>query len=683
MWDPKDGAGSVQFVFERLELLRGRVTHGDGSPAAGITIRAAGEGYGFDSHHGETKTGTDGKYALRLAPNLLYLLVVDDKHWAAAPQTGFAVMPKTPLAEMNFTLRPPTIVHGRLTLGKEQKPHAGQQMFLTQKGTDNIALPQALPNPENSRRYVQPTITRFVQTDADGRFEFRVGPGQYWLRGPSQVKPVEVTVTHEAQLQFDLNAPRVEMGQLAGLVVTGTPPRPVANAVIDGIYRSPYSSRVDLAAKTNAAGRFKAEREQHRMALHARSADGQLAGVVEIGPDDTTVTIPLTRVATAAGRLIDGQTREPLADQEIRYGVRVPIGDNADAPYRLAWGGRVTTDRAGFFALKDLVAGHKYHVDVTIEKDRSWRTVHTLLASEGETIKLGDLRLMAKRRPPTPGEQRRALFEAKGTSLQRFATALRDVRLSHQHVLLIFAAPNDAATEQLFTLTRDRDTLSETLDNFRTLWISTTGERLPAAQALAKKLNFDIRGGVAPVLIVANELGKALAVRDTAGLQEDGKLHGTAVRQFLEQMAPERLDAERLLAAALARAKQENKRILVQETATWCGPCWRLSRFLEANRALWEKDYLWIKLDHRWDHATEIAKRLRKGAAGGIPWTAILDADGNVLATSNARDGQNIGFPSDAAAITHFADMLRNTALRLTALEIAQLAEQLKIANTP
>jgi hypothetical protein len=104
---------------------------------------------------------------------------------------------------------------------------------------------------------------------------------------------------------------------------------------------------------------------------------------------------------------------------------------------------------------------------------------------------------------------------------------------------------------------------------------------------------------------------------------------------------------------------------------------------LDTTREVWEKDYLWLKLDQRWEHAAEVAKRLRRGVAGGIPWTAVLDADGNVLATSNAPDGQNVGFPSDAAAIAHFAAMLRGTAIRLTASEIARLAEQLKGANAP
>ena len=116
--------------------------------------------------------------------------------------------------------------------------------------------------------------------------------------------------------------------------------------------------------------------------------------------------------------------------------------------------------------------------------------------------------------------------------------------------------------------------------------------------------------------------------------------------------------------------------------ATWCGPCWRLSRFLDANRDIWEKDFLWIKLDRRWKHADSVADRLRQKARGGIPWTAILDAEGKVLATSNDKEGQNVGFPSDAAAISHFSSMLSTRALRLAPAEIERLARALRNLNS-
>ncbi len=113
-------------------------------------------------------------------------------------------------------------------------------------------------------------------------------------------------------------------------------------------------------------------------------------------------------------------------------------------------------------------------------------------------------------------------------------------------------------------------------------------------------------------------------------------------------------------------------------------PCWALSHCLDKHRDIWEKDYVWVKLDHRWTGAFEIAKRLRGDAKGGIPWTAILDESGKVLITSNDKLGANIGFPGDdAASINHFTAMLRATAQRLTEAEITRLADALKAAKEP
>jgi hypothetical protein len=342
----------------------------------------------------------------------------------------------------------------------------------------------------------------------------------------------------------------------------------------------------------------------------------------------------------------------------------------------------VTTDRAGRFALKGLVGGQTYHVDVTIEKDQSWRTVQTLSPMEGAAIDMGDIKLAPERRQLTVTEMRRAAFDAKGTPVERFDNARRDARLSHQHVLVVFGDPEDRLCKQLYDASRDEEQLGSTLEDYRTLWIAADGDRLAAAQALAKKLGVDL-ANAGPVLAVANIDGELIGMKHAADLKKDGKFRSDEARAFLESIAPKRFDAEVLLADALARAKRENKRVLLQETATWCGPCWRLSRFLDTHRELWEKDYVWLKLDHRWKGAGDIAKRLRQGAEGGIPWTAILDAGGKVLITSNDKDGQNVGFPTNAAAIAHFAAMLRTTAQRLTPADMKRLTDALKAANNP
>jgi hypothetical protein len=680
-WDPLAGDRAT-LVLDRLEWLRGKVTHANGEPADGITVRVGGAGYDFDgSFRGEAKTGEDGRYALLVPPNRIYLVVVSDAKWAAEPQTGFAVFPKTPTPDKDFVLRPATRVFGRASLGKEQNPLAGEYIYLAQKGTDNLRQPDLLPNPEQSRLGLRTRVSQSTKTDADGQFEFHVGPGEFTLSGPPRAKHVEFTITNQAQLEVNLQAVSAKTGVLKGLVVTGTPPAPVPGAEVTGVCRGGDAWTRDLSVKTDAAGSFDSHRERLRLVLYAKSPDGKRAEVVEIGPDVAELTIQLTPVATARGRLLDGEVGEPMAAQELQYGVRVWHDDKHLTTCVTVFGGKARTDSKGRFELLGLVAGQKYVVDLVLEKGHAFRTVHTFVPSAGEAAELGDVRLAPLPKPPTDAEIRGAAFAVKGTPTERLENARKDVRLSRQNTLVIFANPDDLLTEQLHALTSNREAMRDTFDNFRTLWVATDADRLATAEPLAKKLRVDLRPEASPILVVADERGEPVAVLKDAALLRDGKIHGPVVRAFLDAQAPARLDADRLLAEALARARKENKRVLVQETATWCGPCWRLSRFLDWHRDVWEKDYVWVKLDHRWKNAAEIAKRLRKDAQGGIPWVAILDTDGKVLSTSNDKDGQNIGFPTEPAEIAHFEAMLRGTARRLTESDITRLADALKDAK--
>ena len=152
---------------------------------------------------------------------------------------------------------------------------------------------------------------------------------------------------HESELAFNFASPRPEKGQFTGTVVAGDPPEPVAGAIIEGIYRAGSAGR-DLRLRADEQGRFAVERELHTAVLRAKSHDGKLAGILQIGPDDTQVSIQIGPMAAARARLIDAETGEPLAGKDVPWGRRVHLGDD-DAPWRTAWGGMVTTDPAGRF----------------------------------------------------------------------------------------------------------------------------------------------------------------------------------------------------------------------------------------------------------------------------------------------------------------------------------------------
>src|SRR5262249_25624304 len=92
------------------------------------------------------------------------------------------------------------------------------------------------------------------------------------------------------------------------------------------------------------------------------------------------------------------------------------------------------------------------------------------------------------------------------------------------------------------------------------------------------------------------------------------------------------------LAAALAKAKKENRRVLVQWGANWCGWCRMLAALEKSDRAVAREllyEYDVVKIDiGKWDKHVDLAAKygadLKKS---GVPFLTILDADGKVLAS--------------------------------------------------
>jgi hypothetical protein len=412
--------------------------------------------------------------------------------------------------------------------------------------------------------------------------------------------------------------------------------------------------------------------------MHAESDDQNLGGLTEINADATEATITLQPVASATAKLVD-EKGEALADRQITYGVRVHLGDK-NAPFRWSWGGVVMTDAEGKFSLARLVPGATYEVNVAQEMGRS-RTVGKTTPPNGESIDLGELKLepYVEYKPPTLEERIASAFTSKLSPLERFQAAQRDAKLTRQSIAIVLADPASKPAKEFMSLRFEDDDVRSAFDEFRIIAVNVSPDHVTAANELSERIS-DTAGIDSAVLrlLIVDEMGRLTAATTSGELSEAESLSREKLLSFLKQHTQPPLVAETLLKDALVRAKAENKRVIVQETATWCGPCLLLSRFLDRHRDVWEPDYIWIKLDHRWTGARELMKEMRREADGGIPWWAILDADGKPLATSNMPTGDNIGFPASHDEIQHFETMVKGTAQRMTAEQLRTLVDDLK-----
>jgi thiol:disulfide interchange protein len=108
----------------------------------------------------------------------------------------------------------------------------------------------------------------------------------------------------------------------------------------------------------------------------------------------------------------------------------------------------------------------------------------------------------------------------------------------------------------------------------------------------------------------------------------------------------ESLDGARQVTDALATAKKENKRVLLQFGANWCGWCHKLHRLFESDSAIKETlkaDYVVALIDVNKGHNSSLVTNY-EAQHFGLPFIVILDADGKRLVsqrTDPLEDGDH------------------------------------------
>ena len=124
-------------------------------------------------------------------------------------------------------------------------------------------------------------------------------------------------------------------------------------------------------------------------------------------------------------------------------------------------------------------------------------------------------------------------------------------------------------------------------------------------------------------------------------------------------------DASRDLANALALAKAQDKRVIVDVGGEWCTWCHILDRFIAANpevRARIEAHYVWLKINFSPQNANE-AVLSRWPRVAGYPHLFVLDASG-ALVHSQDTGALEDGRSYDKGRFLAFLDRAARPSLR-------------------
>jgi thiol:disulfide interchange protein len=112
------------------------------------------------------------------------------------------------------------------------------------------------------------------------------------------------------------------------------------------------------------------------------------------------------------------------------------------------------------------------------------------------------------------------------------------------------------------------------------------------------------------------------------------------------------------IAAALAQAKREHKRVLLDFGGDWCGDCQVLDLYFHQppNDALLADHFVLV---HVWighmDANLDVAKRYGVPIAKGVPALAVLGADGRLLYAQKAGEFEDMRH-MEPASVTEFLE---------------------------
>jgi hypothetical protein len=138
--------------------------------------------------------------------------------------------------------------------------------------------------------------------------------------------------------------------------------------------------------------------------------------------------------------------------------------------------------------------------------------------------------------------------------------------------------------------------------------------------------------------------------------------------------------ASSVVAAAVERARAEQKAVLIEFGASWCTWCRNFDAFVKAPDAgpVLSQHFVIVNLIAR---ERDDKKALEHpggnalmdewgGANSGLPFYVFLDSTGKKVADSNAMpDGSNIGFPAVPAEIRAFIALMDKAAPSLPAVQ--------------
>ncbi len=620
-----------------------------------------GEEEGFGDHV-YAFTDTDGSFTANCIPGATYCVCVDDAQFTSniidlipyELDTG-----KSNTANLTVSVGEPVEI--LVTSGPAHRPMANQRVYIRwlhhytwyedgerKSGTRGRAGGVHTDNRGVARAHAL----------ADSELEVSVNAGE-WRSDERKVKVKAGEVTR-IDIHRKIDVERAVTGQLV-------PPTnntvDVANAqIIFGSIDGETDEEETIT--TDATGQFAFSTQALQIGIFAYTADGKAAGVVKPESLAEPVELHLKPTADLHGQLL-GRNDEPLANHAVRVTPVVRGKNDLNKSFFAGFNTKVfetRTDDQGHYSLRNLPT----EFAMTLRADS--------LHGSNDEMHLDSFDLKAGvSRPPLVSRLDQQSERDTRSLAEKYDAVLRDSKLGDYHLLVMVfdSASDDFVGRNLMDHERTKEVMS--FMHLRIRENDTADEQ--ARQFVASKNWPQPERGIVFACALdgtGKELGRVQLDARTDNVQ-------LQAAEFLQKHAPPQADARAKWDAAFVEAKRSGRRVWVRVSQRYCGPCFQLSRWLDDNRTLLEKDYVFLKIDNVRDtHGDEVAKRIIGDREHfGVPFYTIFDANEQRLIDSEGPTG-NIGHPSSYEGRLHLKEMLSRTQKNLTDAQIEQIIATLE-----
>jgi Carboxypeptidase regulatory-like domain len=626
---------------EKIERgVEGRLIMPDGESPEGILISGIGTGNGFATPY--VRARRDGTFMLYVAANQGHLLRVFDSQWASDIWSGMILESSTANpAKIEIVVYPATPVLVKVTRGPDRVPVTGAFVEVTSRAAVEWI------DGSGTKVESEAAIHGWILTDADGTAHVGVGRGSQKFRLSSGTWRDEQTidVTSNERVAVDFHRKWVGDRRITGrLMLDGAPYQP-SPKLLARAWTPPSSSRHPITVRPD--GTFEVAFDEEEASLLIVDRDRQRSGFARVGVDDSTVDMRLQPTATYGGMLVDN-SNQPLADRTLWLSL-ADTRDEIAAPQQ--------TDREGRFRFTGVPANIPLQIMLGHAGDKHQNQI----VDRDRLFEPAEIRDDDKIRPGRESNSGIPI-EPPIAFAERIARLCRDARLNGLHSLIVLQGDDSRNVIKVAGKVLNDD--EDFGDILAYLPMRVEAEKLAAEGQKVDEFGWP-KPSAGEIVLVA--LGGNQETIATLRINvEDAAAPLKLAAGFLSQHRPPRRDAAVLLTEAKKDAMAGNRRVWIVASGPRCGPCRRLARWLDDHRAALMQDYVIVKVMEGIDaHAAEEIARLRGKEEHGIPWYAIIEPDGTILATSDGPLG-NIGIPASDEGLRTLRAMLDRTAQRLS-----------------